>query len=51
MTENFYLDNPDLQFQLEKMDLREALDIMEKGYSLHETYPAAPRNYKDAKDN
>jgi len=51
MTDNFYLDNPDLQFQLEKLDLREALDFKEKGYSLHETYPAAPRNYKDAKDN
>ena len=51
MTENFFLDNPDLQFQLEKLDLREALEIKEKGYSLHETYPAAPRNYKDAKDN
>jgi alkylation response protein AidB-like acyl-CoA dehydrogenase len=51
MTENFYLDNPDLQFQLKKLDLREALELKEKGYSLHETYPAAPRNYTDAKDN
>ncbi len=51
MTENFYLDNPDLQFQLEKMDLRETFELREKGYSLHETYPAAPRNYMDAKDN
>ena len=51
MTENFYLDNPDIQFHLEKMDLRETFELKEKGYSLHETYPAAPRNYKDAKDN
>jgi alkylation response protein AidB-like acyl-CoA dehydrogenase len=51
MTENFYLDNADLQFQLDKMDLREVVEIMEKGYTLHERYPAAPRNYKDAKDN
>jgi hypothetical protein len=51
MTENFYLDNPDLQFQLEKQDLCETLDFKEKGYSLHETHPGAPRNYKDAKDN
>jgi len=51
MTENFYLDNPDIQFQLEKMDLRETFELKEKGYSLHETHPAAPRNYKDAKDN
>lgn len=51
MTENFFLDNPDLQFQLDKLDLREVVDIMEKGYSLHVQYPAAPRNYADAKDN
>jgi 3-(methylthio)propanoyl-CoA dehydrogenase len=51
MAENFYLDNPDIQFHLEKMDLHETFDLKEKGYRLHETYPAAPRNYKDAKDN
>ena len=51
MTENFYLDNSDIQFHLEKMDLHETFELKEKGYSLHKTYPAAPRNYKDAKDN
>jgi hypothetical protein len=51
MTENFFLDNPDLQFRLEQIDLREALELKEKGYSEADLYPGAPRNYPDAKDN
>ena len=51
MTENFFLDNPDLQFRLEQIDLREALELKEKGYSEADQYPGAPRNYADAKDN
>jgi alkylation response protein AidB-like acyl-CoA dehydrogenase len=51
MIENFFLDNPDLQFRLEQLDLREVLDLKEKGYSEAGQYPTAPRNYKDAKDN
>jgi alkylation response protein AidB-like acyl-CoA dehydrogenase len=51
MSENFFLDNPDLQFRLEQLDLSEALALKEKGYSEAGTYPGAPRNYADAKDN
>ena len=51
MIENFYLDNPDLQFRLEQLDLREVLDLKEKGYAEAGHYPTAPRNYADAKDN
>ena len=51
MSENFFLDNPDLQFRLEQLDLREVLELKEKGYSEAELYPTAPRNYADAKDN
>ncbi|MGD0248854.1 MAG: acyl-CoA dehydrogenase family protein [Candidatus Limnocylindrales bacterium] len=51
MSENFFLDNPDLQFRLEQLDLREALELKEKAYSETELYPGAPRNYADAKDN
>ena len=51
MSENFFLDNPDLQFRLEQIDLREALELKEKGYSEAGIYPTAPRNYADAKDN
>jgi 3-(methylthio)propanoyl-CoA dehydrogenase len=51
MSENFFLDNPDLQFRLAQIDLREALELKEKGYSETALYPTAPRNYVDAKDN
>jgi alkylation response protein AidB-like acyl-CoA dehydrogenase len=51
MSENFFLDNPDLQFRLRQIDLREALELKEKGYGEAGQYPGAPRNYDDAKDN
>ena len=51
MTENFFLDNHDLQYHLDKLDLREVLELKEKGYSYSKEYPTAPRNYEDAKDN
>jgi len=51
MTENFFLDNSDLQFRLEQIDLREAVELKERGYSETDRYPSAPRNYADAKDN
>jgi 3-(methylthio)propanoyl-CoA dehydrogenase len=51
MAENFFLDNLDLQFRLERLDLEEVVEIKEKGYRYASQYPAAPRTYKDAKDN
>jgi alkylation response protein AidB-like acyl-CoA dehydrogenase len=51
MTDNFFTDNLDLQFRLDNLDLREVVDMMEEGYTTHTQYPAAPRNYTDAKDN
>src|SRR5512144_2779647 len=51
MADNFFLDNLDLQFRLERLDLREVVEIKEKGFSTVNEYPAAPRNYEDARDN
>ena len=51
MTENFFLDNLDLQYRLQSVDLEEAVDIFEEGYRYHVQHPGAPRNYRDAKDN
>ena len=51
MSENFYLDNPDIQFRLAQINLREALELKEKGYREAAEVPGAPRNYEDAKDN
>jgi alkylation response protein AidB-like acyl-CoA dehydrogenase len=51
MSENFFLDNPDLQFRLEQLDLREVVDLKERGYADADAYPTAPRSYADAQDN
>ena len=51
MAENFFLDNLDLQFRLEHLDLQDVIEIKEKAYAYAGEYPAAPRNYVDAKDN
>jgi alkylation response protein AidB-like acyl-CoA dehydrogenase len=51
MSENFFLDNADLQFRLEQLKLQDVMEIKEKGYQYHQEYPAAPRSYIDAMDN
>lgn len=51
MAENYFLDNPDLRYRFEQIDLREVVEIKEKGYTCHDQYPTAPRHYADALDN
>ncbi len=51
MSENFFTDNLDIQFRLDQLDLSDVLDLKENGYTFAKEYPAAPRNYADAKDN
>lgn len=51
MTDNFFLDNLDLQFRFDRLDLQEVLDLKEKGYQYAGQCSVAPRNYVDAKDN
>jgi alkylation response protein AidB-like acyl-CoA dehydrogenase len=51
MTGNFFADNLDLQYHLDRLDIREAVDILEDGYRYQEQHPGAPRSYADAKDN
>jgi alkylation response protein AidB-like acyl-CoA dehydrogenase len=51
MSENFFLDNPDLQFRLEHLDLCEVVERKEHGYADSGAYPTAPRNYRDAMDS
>ena len=51
MSDNFFYDNPDLQFRLAQIDLREVLALKEKGYAETDKYAEAPRNYEDAKDH
>jgi len=51
MSDNFYLDNLDLQFHLDHTDLRQIVALKEKGYTYKAKFPTAPRNYEDARDN
>ena len=51
MSDNFFLDNVDLQFRLERLDLADVLEIKEMGYQYSKQFGAAPRHYADAKDN
>jgi alkylation response protein AidB-like acyl-CoA dehydrogenase len=51
MTDNYFKDNPNLQAQLDRLDLEPVLKVLEDGYRQHEKYPEAPRNYADAKEN
>jgi alkylation response protein AidB-like acyl-CoA dehydrogenase len=51
MSENFFTDNADLMYHLERLDIEEAVAILEDGFGNHEQYPGAPRNYADAKDS
>lgn len=54
MTDNFFLDNADLQRTLASLDLAEAVGILEDGYAYHQQHdrhPDAPRSYEDALDN
>jgi alkylation response protein AidB-like acyl-CoA dehydrogenase len=48
MPENFFTDNPDLEFHLDNLDLSEVVEVLEKGYSHHKENPAAPRKAKEA---
>jgi hypothetical protein len=58
MTENFYLDNPDLRFRVERADLSFVVGIKERGYSYAASRRAgeraralAPRDFADAQDD
>lgn len=51
MTDNYFSDNLDLQYHLERLDLEDVVEILEDGYCYHDQYPGAPRNYADARDN
>ena len=51
MTANYFSDNADLIYHLDRLDIEEAVNILEDGYRNHGQYPGAPRSYADAKDN
>ena len=51
MSENFFLDNPDLRFRLEQIDLREVAGAQGERLPDADRLPDAPRDYADAKDD
>jgi len=51
MSENFFLDNLDIQFRLDNIDLEEILLVKEHGFDYADEYSTAPRNYADAMEN
>ena len=48
---NYFLDNPDLIYQFEKIDLKEVVELTENNYEQADKFPHAPVNYEDAKEN
>ncbi len=48
---NFFTDNNDLQFTLNNLDLKEIVELKEKGYEEHKSFDYAPTDLEDAMDN
>jgi len=51
MADNFWLDNPDLRFRMEKADLAAVVAARERDYATAAVHGNAPRSYADAQDN
>ncbi|MBI5922227.1 MAG: acyl-CoA dehydrogenase family protein [Betaproteobacteria bacterium] len=48
---NFFTDNTDLLFHFNRLQLQEAVEILEHGYTEAAQYNYAPTDYQDALDN
>ncbi len=48
---NFFLDNKDLQFQLEHDMMRKIVELKERGFAEKDMYDYAPQNFEDAMDS
>jgi len=48
---NFFLDNKDLQFTLENLDLKEVVELKENHFNFAKECDSAPENLADALDN
>ncbi len=51
MPGNFYTDNPDIEYNLECLNLRKLADLLEGNYGESKTYDFAPENADDAREN
>ncbi|MCK5739051.1 acyl-CoA dehydrogenase family protein, partial [bacterium] len=48
---NFYLDNKDITFLMQHLDLDEVIQLIENDFQEHAEFEEAPRNVADAKEN
>ena len=48
---NFFLDNDDIQFLFEHMELRQLAALYEEGFRFCQEYDFAPEDADDAVDN
>ncbi|MEK7250739.1 MAG: acyl-CoA dehydrogenase, partial [Bacteroidota bacterium] len=48
---NFFLDNPDILFHFNTLDLREVVALAEDNYAQAKEFHYAPVNYEDAMEN
>ena len=48
---NFFLDNKDIQFQLQHPLMRKIVDLKERWFAEKDKYDYAPKNFDDAMDN
>lgn len=48
---NFFLDNSDLLFHFNNLDIKDVVEIVEDGYRQSENFKDAPVNYDDAMEN
>ena len=51
MADNFYLDNPDIRFQLEHVDLKDIVELREEDYKQATEFADAPDSLEDAIDS
>ncbi|MBX2990032.1 MAG: acyl-CoA dehydrogenase family protein [Bacteroidetes bacterium] len=48
---NYFLDNPDILFHFNNLDLKEVVAIAEDDYAQAQEFPYAPAGYEDAMEN
>ena len=48
---NFFSDNSDLKFHFDRLDLEEAVNILEEEYAFAKEYETAPTNYQESMEN
>lgn len=51
MCDNFFLDNPDLEFHFLHADLDEVLRMRENGFTDHDRFPSAPSSLEEARED